>query len=357
MERLCWGPRRLGAPEHEQDPPQKRQQLLADVGWLLRANHWRSHHDSNAVAFDCGRRFHRLPLDRGVLLRPDRPEGPVPPRPGKTGDRHYCYGIRDGGAVPARLTNRRLGWSTSGLGHLHRHISLPTPLRSLLSECPRVFARSGKGARRLISSGQAHFIGRPLACLMETFTWSKPSTDHPEKSKVAVLLPGSGYPVEGPVLFWIGEMLGSLGWHVQAVRWTPDDAPTTDPHKFAATAAKNAFAASPDAEQRLVVAKSFSTFCIPWAEETLIPGIWLTPLLTDERVRSTIGATSKDDLFVGGSQDKLWDGGRKSESAGTFFEVPGADHSLQIPEDWRASQQAQADVFERIEKFISELGA
>ncbi|MEJ1114215.1 hypothetical protein WBN73_07380 [Paenarthrobacter sp. CCNWLY172] len=189
---------------------------------------------------------------------------------------------------------------------------------------------------------------------MESFTWAKASTDHPEQTKVAVLLPGSGYPVEGPVLFWIGEMLGAMGWHVQAVRWTSDDSPSTDPHEFAANAARRAFAVAPDADQRLIVAKSFSTLCIPWAEEARIPGIWLTPLLTDEKVRSTISASSKDDLFIGGSQDKLWDGGRRSETAGMFFEVPGADHSLQIPKDWRTSQKVQAEVFTRVEAFIGE---
>lgn len=198
--------------------------------------------------------------------------------------------------------------------------------------------------------------GRPVACLMESFTWAKATTDGPEKTKVAVLLPGSGYPVEGPVLFWIGEMLASIGWHVQAVRWTPDDSPSAAPHEFAANAAKLAFAEAPDADHRLIIAKSFSTLCIPWAEKARIPGIWLTPLLTDERVRSALGASSKNDLLIGGSGDKLWDGGRKSESAGTFFEVPGADHSLQIPHDWRASQKAQADVFERVEAFILGLG-
>lgn len=200
-------------------------------------------------------------------------------------------------------------------------------------------------------------LTRAVACLMESFTWAKTSTEHPEKTKVAVLLPGSGYPVEGPVLFWIGEMLGSQGWHVQAVRWTSVDSPSADPHEFAANAAQHAFAASPDAAQRLIVAKSFSTLCIPWAEETLTPGIWLTPLLTDELVRSTISASLKDDLFIGGSLDKLWDGGRRGETAGTFLEVPGADHSLQIPNDWRASQQAQADVFAQVEAFASVLGA
>ncbi|MFP3580535.1 hypothetical protein SB659_13240 [Arthrobacter sp. SIMBA_036] len=188
---------------------------------------------------------------------------------------------------------------------------------------------------------------------MESFTWAKATTTGQERAKVAVLLPGSGYPVEGPVLFWSGEILAALGWHVQAVRWTPGDAPSEDPHSFVTQAAELAFAATPQAAQRLIVAKSLSTLSIPWADAAQIPGIWLTPLLTDGLVRATLpGGFSKDDLFIGGSEDRLWDGGGGPDDAGTFFEVPGADHSLQIPNDWRASQRAQAEVFARIEEIV-----
>lgn len=151
-------------------------------------------------------------------------------------------------------------------------------------------------------------------------------------------------------------MLGALGWHVQAARWTPDDSPAADPHGFAANAAKQAFADSPSAGQRLIVAKSFSTLCLPWAEEARIPGIWLTPLLNDALVQRTLKTSSKNDLFIGGSQDTLWDGGGTSERAGTYVEIPGADHSLQIPGDWRASQEAQTVVFSRVEEFVLALG-
>ncbi len=188
---------------------------------------------------------------------------------------------------------------------------------------------------------------------MQTFTWTASRTD---ETKVAVLLPGSGYPVEGPVLFWVGEMLSALGWHVQAVRWTPEDKRDADAGPLVARAAEKAFSDSPPADQRLIVAKSVSTLLIPWAEETQTSGVWLTPLLIDERVRTTIANSSKNDLFIGGSKDKLWDGGRRSEPNGTFLEVPGADHSLQVGDDWRASQRAQAEVFEAIEDFVLRLG-
>ena len=190
---------------------------------------------------------------------------------------------------------------------------------------------------------------------MQTFTWAKPNSNG-AVAKVAVLLPGSGYPVEGPVLFWVGEMLGALGWHVQAVRWTAEDRLNDDPHSLAAFAVENAFAESPVAGQRLIVAKSLSTLAIPWAGETQTAGIWLTPLLTDERVRKTLANSTKNDLFVGGSEDKLWDGGHRPGLHGTFLEIPGADHSLQIPNDWRASQKVQAAVLESVEAFVLGLG-
>lgn len=101
---------------------------------------------------------------------------------------------------------------------------------------------------------------------MQTFTWAKAGSAK-GPVRVAALLPGSGYPVEGPVLFWVGEMLGALGWHVQAVKWATDDNLNDDPHDFVTRAAETAFADSPGAEQRLIVAKSLSTLSIPWAEK------------------------------------------------------------------------------------------
>src|ERR1700712_5703929 len=107
---------------------------------------------------------------------------------------------------------------------------------------------------------------------MESFTWA--STTTTERNRVAVLLPGSGYPVEGPVLFWAGEILASLGWHVQAVRWTAGDKEAQDPRPLITHAVEQAFIDSPTASHRLIVAKSLSTLSIPWAEEHRVPGIW-----------------------------------------------------------------------------------
>ena len=191
---------------------------------------------------------------------------------------------------------------------------------------------------------------------METFAWPASMPVSAPSTKVAVLLPGSGYKVEFPLLYWPAQMLAGLGWHVQAVRWTDDDEPAPDPHGFAAHVAEYAFAQAPEAAIRLVVAKSFGSLAIPWAEAAGIPAVWLTPLLTDPAVRASVLGSSKEDLFIGGSLDTLWNPAGLGGAAGTFVEIPGTGHSLEVAGDWRASLAAQAQVFNHVRDFVNNLG-
>jgi predicted alpha/beta-hydrolase family hydrolase len=186
---------------------------------------------------------------------------------------------------------------------------------------------------------------------MESFPWPALPTAA-EETKVAVILPGANYPVEAPLLFWTAQMLTDLGWHVRAVRWKLDDAARRDPYAFTAAAAEMAFADAPPAAARLIAAKSFGTLCIPWAERAAVPGLWLTPILTDPHIRETLARTSKSDLLVGGSNDELWDGGHRNEKNGRFVEIPDADHGLHVRGDWRASVAAQLSALAHIEAFV-----
>ncbi|WP_269936594.1 hypothetical protein [Arthrobacter sp. HY1533] len=58
-------------------------------------------------------------------------------------------------------------------------------------------------------------------------------------------------------------------------------------------------------------------------------------------------------LLIGGSADALWAGGRKAETAGTFVEIPDANHSLQIPNNWRASLDVHTKIFDYLDDFLS----
>jgi hypothetical protein len=187
---------------------------------------------------------------------------------------------------------------------------------------------------------------------METFLWPGCESTQGE-TKVAVLVPGAGYKVESPLLSWPAEQLRARAWQVQAIRWTDDDEPGDDPHGFAARAVQQAFAEFPHAEHRLIVAKSFGTFCIPWAEAAQVPAIWLTPILTDDVIRRTLAETSKPDLLIGGSKDKFWATAAPSETTPTFVDILDANHSLEVPNDWRASLAAHVQVFTAIERFLT----
>jgi len=189
---------------------------------------------------------------------------------------------------------------------------------------------------------------------MDSFTRAQAGTSEGNEMKVAVILPGAGYTADRPLLFWAAEILAEHGWHVEAVRWEVTAAAQQNPYAFTAQAVERAFSAAPPASRRLIVAKSFGTMTIPWAERTRTPGIWLTPILTDPKIRRTLAQTTKQDLLIGGSADEFWDGGRKSEAAGTFMELPDANHSLQIPNNWRASLETQAQIFARIEAFLTD---
>lgn len=98
---------------------------------------------------------------------------------------------------------------------------------------------------------------------MDFYTRARASTSDGNEMKVAVVLPGAGYTADRPLLFWSTEILAEHGWHVEVVRWKVDEKAQQDPYGFAAQAAEQAFAATPLASQRLIVAKSLARWPFP----------------------------------------------------------------------------------------------
>jgi len=176
---------------------------------------------------------------------------------------------------------------------------------------------------------------------------------------VAVLLPGTGYTVQGPLLAWAGQVLADLGWTVEPVAWTVDEAAERDPEGFAASAVEAAFAraeaALPEGTPgaRLVVAKSFGCSALPWALERDVPGAWLTPVTTYPPVRAALARADDAHWAVGGGVDPLWrPDGLRTAGAG-LTTVPAADHGLRVPGDWRAGVEAHRRVLERLESWAA----
>ena len=174
---------------------------------------------------------------------------------------------------------------------------------------------------------------------------------------VAVLLPGTGYTIQAPLLYWCGQLLAERGWHVQGVEWTVDAAAAADPVPFVEGAVSAAFDAAPSSSRRLIVAKSFGCFALPWALREGIPGVWLTPVLTSDVVRGALVDAPPSDLAIGGDVDEMWRPDAVGETRAHLVTFAGANHSLTLPGDWRGSIDLQSAVLATIASHIDALPA
>ena len=177
----------------------------------------------------------------------------------------------------------------------------------------------------------------------------------PADSPVAVLLPGAGYTIQAPLLYWCGKLLTERGWHVQGVEWTVDAAAAADPVSFVDEAVTAAFEAAPHTSRRLIVAKSFGSFALPWAQREGVAGIWLTPVLTSDIVETALRGAPSSHLAIGGDADEMWLPNAVAGTQATLMSVAGADHSLALRNDWRASLAAQTSVLEAVSRHLDDL--
>jgi acetyl esterase/lipase len=110
-----------------------------------------------------------------------------------------------------------------------------------------------------------------------------------------------------------------------------------------------------------VVGKSLGTHALPLAVERGLGGIWLTPLLRDQD-QGALRRASAPTLVVGGTADPFWDHGVATELAASswssvaegrqIIELPGVDHSLEVPGDPRASVAVLGELTDTIARFL-----
>ncbi len=164
-------------------------------------------------------------------------------------------------------------------------------------------------------------------------------------AKRVIVLPGGGYPIDAPLLFWTAFGLVDDGWFVQTVRW--QDPPMEA--GFVSGALQRVLQEAPSADQTLILAKSLGTLAAPAAVELGMPAVWLTPVLTDDAVVQALSAYPAAQLVVGGSADSLWpdDAPRLT---GEVMYVDGADHGMHRG-GVRESNEIQMEVVDRVREF------
>lgn len=209
-----------------------------------------------------------------------------------------------------------------------------------------------------------------------------------------LMLPGVGYSCDRPLLSWCASIAHDRGWWVQRAWW--DVRPRSNNDAFVAAALDQLDHDAPRADQTLVIAKSMGSRAAPASSRRHWAGVWLTPLLTDSGVRQALLGYRGDCLLVGGDADRHWSlplgrvhrtvtregelvpsaasqssgrhgtdtddrsgghpGGQSHEATSgrhRWVQVSGANHSLEIPGDWRASLAVQRTVFGLVDDFVA----
>ena len=172
----------------------------------------------------------------------------------------------------------------------------------------------------------------------------------------AVLVPGSGYPPQAPLLFFAGFVLLQHNWRVEHHWWDPPD---LDPPEAYTPWVYDEVAAALPAEGRcLVVGKSLGTRAAPLAAERGLPAIWFTPLLGDPGVVEAIAANPAPQLLVGGTADPYWDdvvAGQLGEQGCEVVEVPAVDHVLMVPGDAVRGVEAHVEAMRGVDAWLTTL--
>ena len=172
--------------------------------------------------------------------------------------------------------------------------------------------------------------------------------------RAAVVLPGARYSPASPLLWFARKAVQRHGWTVVEVwdEWKGGG----DPVSWVEARARAALASVPDAEERLVVAKSISTPAAALAADLGLPAVWLTPLLKEQDVLAGLRRRSAPALLVGGTADPAWDARVARELEGAeVLELDGANHTLEIEDDPLASIDALRLLTERVDAFVGGL--
>ncbi len=169
----------------------------------------------------------------------------------------------------------------------------------------------------------------------------------------ALVLPGSGYTVDHPLLFWSCQVLAQAGWDVITLRWDATDLTSDDCRQFVETGADLLDGQLADADRTLVLAKSLGSFAAAWASARKYPAIWLTPVLTDEFVAAALRTYAAPSLLVGGTADPLWRRPLEQPHDQRVIEVPEADHALHSSTGWRQSLDVLHETLTAVEAFAA----
>lgn len=184
--------------------------------------------------------------------------------------------------------------------------------------------------------------------------WGKNRVKNTETGKHVLIMPGVGYTVDRPLLYWAAQALAANGWFVDRL-----DLKLTESVEFPEMiacmervidewrkAALEHAAESGEKPHLLVVTKSLSTLSYPHSAKLGLRVVLLTPVLNPppfDKHKSVIPAPlpgtagSPMPLICAGDADPYYDDAKAHLLTDHVRTYAGANHSIEVPDDWQTS--------------------
>ena len=219
-----------------------------------------------------------------------------------------------------------------------------------------------------------------------------------ERGRV-LLMPGTGYTCDRPLLYWSGQALAQDGWRIDRmnVRNASDDLSAVLPvlddavDRWVAEVRGEAAAAGRPAPRLLLIGKSLTTMTYPHVACTFgLPFVLLTPVLHHadfDPSRRVIPVPAMGDrllaeddpalaaareadhtaraaaypgpapLICAGTADPFYDRARANVITPHVHEYPDANHSIEVPGHWRRSLDFLKEVTASVSQYAATIPA
>lgn len=146
-----------------------------------------------------------------------------------------------------------------------------------------------------------------------------------------IVLPGSQYTPDGPLLFFAAQVALMRGWDVRQVWWEVPPL-SSDAEEDAWVGSQLDAALDGYVGRVMVVAKSLGTLAAPVAAARGYDAAWLTPLLTEPDLAEPLLSNPAAQFVVIGSSDPYFSQDVLDALPGERLVVAG-DHILPVPGD------------------------